>query len=266
MKKIYGSGFHPFHIVSFSPWPILGSLATLSVALNFLNFVYLTGKFSMVLLSVLSLIFVLFQWWRDVVRESTYQGWHTEKVCRGLYLGMIMFISSEVMFFFSFFFGYFFTSLNPDIQIGMMWPPKGVQPLDYMGVPFLNTILLLSSGVSITWAHHCINESLKSSSVKSLIITIILGILFTFFQYLEYFDCSFTIADSCYGSFFFIMTGFHGIHVIVGAIFIMVSTTRLWFNHFSSKHMIGFEMAAWYWHFVDVVWLMLFITVYWWGS
>nr|UTN43085.1 cytochrome c oxidase subunit 3 [Osculotes curta] len=259
-------GFHPFHIVSVSPWPLVGSLSLLGFVLNFFHFMNRSGQSLFLLVGLASLLLFSFQWWRDVIRESTFQGKHTSQVMDGIYLGMSMFILSEVMFFFSFFFGFFFTSLIPDVEIGTIWPPKGVQPLSVFEVPLLNTLILLSSGVSITWCHHSLIKSSFFSSVLSGWITIFLGMIFTMFQYVEYEESSFTMADSVFGSLFFIMTGFHGIHVIVGALMIFVSVFRLMVGHFSSNHHLGFEASAWYWHFVDVVWLFLFVSVYWWGS
>nr|UTN43166.1 cytochrome c oxidase subunit 3 [Pessoaiella absita] len=259
-------GFHPFHIVTPSPWPIIGSLSSMSLALNFFLWVSKSTSLEVLLLSMVSVSLVLFQWWRDVIRESTFMGCHSKEVMNGLYLGVIMFILSEVMFFFSFFFSFFFLSLSPDVELGGEWPPVGIQPLSLMEVPLLNTLLLLSSGVSITWCHHSLMESNKSSSLLSGFITIFLGSIFSYFQYEEYSESAFTMADSVYGSLFFIMTGFHGIHVIVGALMIFISIIRILINHFSNGHHLGFEAAAWYWHFVDVVWLFLFISVYWWGS
>nr|QIN90104.1 cytochrome oxidase subunit 3 [Columbicola passerinae] len=263
-------GFHPFHIVDPSPWPVFGSLSLLSsVIMSFLYFYGYgesSGYFFMWILSLVSIVLTCFQWWRDVSREGTFQGHHTFKVVNGLKLGMVMFILSEVMFFFSFFFGFFFVSLNPDVEIGMKWPPSGVESLSFLSVPLLNTVILLSSGVSITWAHHGILESNFKTTVYGMIWTILLGGVFSFFQFLEYFESNFTISDCVFGSVFFIATGFHGIHVLIGSLFILVSLIRICLNFMTKKNHLGFEMAAWYWHFVDVVWLFLYISIYWWGS
>nr|UTN43141.1 cytochrome c oxidase subunit 3 [Saemundssonia lari] len=266
MKILFKNGFHPFHIVESSPWPILASLSLASVALNLYLWAIKVGLGLMAVVSVLSLIAVATMWWRDVVRESTFQGFHTLEVVKGLRLGVIMFILSEVMFFFAFFFAYFSLSLSPDIELGMQWPPKGINPVGFTGVPLLNTVLLLSSGVSITWCHHSIISKKGLQSKISLVITIILGTIFTGWQAFEYYEAPFTMADSVYGSLFFVMTGFHGIHVIVGSLFLLVGLIRLILGHFSPSHHLGFEASAWYWHFVDVVWLGLYLSVYWWGS
>ena len=203
------------------------------------------------------------QWWRDVIRERTYQGHHTFPVIKGLKWGITYFIASEVIFFFSFFWAFFHRYLAPAIQIGAVWPPSGIQPFDPISVPLLNTALLISSGVSVTWAHHAILGRKKKEAITALIITIVQGVLFTFFQAYEYWVAPFTIADSIYGSVFFVATGFHGLHVLIGTTFLLVCLVRLDLNHFSSKHHVGFEVASWYWHFVDVVWIFLYICVYW---
>nr|QYC96593.1 cytochrome c oxidase subunit 3 [Falcolipeurus suturalis] len=247
-----------------SPWPILGSFSVMSTMLNFYMVLNSLVVFNYLLVSLGSLFMVLFQWWRDVLRESNFQGMHSSKVRSGLYLGMVMFILSEVMFFFSFFFGYFFSSLNPSIDIGGCWPPSGIQSLNFLGIPFLNTVILISSGISITWGHHAMLNSDFSQSKISISLTILLGFLFLYLQALEYFEISFSMADSVYGSLFFIATGFHGIHVFIGVLFIFVSFLKM-FLIFPQKSYVCFEMAAWYWHFVDVVWLFLFISIYWWG-
>jgi cytochrome c oxidase subunit 3 len=205
-------------------------------------------------------------WFRDVVRESAYEGSHSVHVQDGLRLGVILFIVSEVLFFFSFFWAYFHSSLVPTIDIASVWPPVGIQPLNPWEVPLLNTVILLSSGVTVTWTHHSLVAGERIQRIQSLALTILLGLFFTLLQYLEYVEAAFSISDSVYGSTFYMATGFHGIHVIVGTTLLFVSFLRLLNTEYSSEHHFGFEAAAWYWHFVDVVWLFLFISIYWWGS
>lgn len=168
--------------------------------------------------------------------------------------------------FFSFFWAFFHRSLAPSIEIGLIWPPRGVLPFNPFQVPLLNTIILLGSGVTVTWAHHRIIENNFSQAFLGLLLTVTLGVYFTSLQALEYWEASFTISDSAYGSTFFIATGFHGIHVIIGTTFLIVCLSRHIKSHFSRNHHFGFEAAAWYWHFVDVVWLFLYISIYWWGG
>nr|YP_010274423.1 cytochrome c oxidase subunit III [Pochazia confusa]UJT96867.1 cytochrome c oxidase subunit III [Pochazia confusa] len=256
---------HPFHLVTKSPWPILTSINVMTSLTGMVSWT----TFKNIEILMTGLIFTTMcsmMWWRDVIRESTFQGNHTLMVTKGMKMGMILFITSEVMFFMSFFWSFFHSSLSPNIEIGMMWPPKSIKPFNPMEVPLLNTIILLSSGVSITWAHQSILLNKLNKSNKSILITALLGIYFTILQKWEYSEANFTIADSIYGSTFFMMTGFHGIHVIIGTIFLMVCFIRSTKMHFSKTHHMGFEAAAWYWHFVDVVWLFLYISVYWWGK
>ena len=254
---------HPFHLVSVRPWPIIisfslfNNLISIIIWFHNLNFI--------IFLSFPCTLLCIFQWWRDVIREATYQGLHTYIVYMGIRIGIILFITSEVLFFFSFFWAYFHSALSPSIEIGQLWPPKGIIPFNPFDIPLLNTIILISSGLTITWSHHSLINKIKKERIIRLTTTIILGIYFSLLQLIEYTHAPFSIADSIYGSTFFIATGFHGLHVIIGTIFLSVCLTRLIKNHFSAHHHFGFERAAWYWHFVDVVWLFLYISIYWWG-
>nr|UPL65938.1 cytochrome c oxidase subunit III [Dicyphus sp.] len=256
---------HPFHLVDYSPWPITGSIGALSLTSGMVLWFH-KNEMTMFMLGNMILILTMFQWWRDIIRESTFQGKHTKKVVYGLKLGMILFIISEVLFFTSFFWAFFHSSLSPTVEIGMIWPPKGIYTFNPMQIPLLNTMILLCSGITITWAHHSIMENNFDQTTQALILTVMLGIYFSILQGYEYYEAMFTISDSIYGSCFFMSTGFHGIHVIIGSTFIFTCLIRHMNCHFSSKHHFGFEASAWYWHFVDVVWLFLYITIYWWGS
>lgn len=222
-------------------------------------------SFILAVIGLLLIILTIIQWWRDVIREGTFQGHHTLKVTRGLRLGMILFIISEVCFFFAFFWAFFHRSLAPRVEIGCCWPPAGITPLNPFEVPLLNTGVLLTSGLTVTWAHHRLIEGDWVGGLQGLTLTVFLGIYFTVLQIGEYFETSFTIADGVYGSTFFVATGFHGLHVIIGSIFLLVCLVRVYKYHFSTGHHFGFEAAAWYWHFVDVVWLFLYVSIYWWG-
>jgi len=256
---------HPFHLVDIRPWPLtasIGALVLTSGMVKWFNHLEINLFFiGLVILSITS-----YQWWRDVSRESTFQGLHTTKVSVRIKLGIILFILSEVFFFLSFFWAFFHSSLSPSIEIGIQWPPLGITPFNPVQIPLLNTIILLSSGVTVTWAHHRIIEKKLNETKNRLLITIILGVYFTSLQALEYWEANFSISDSVYGSSFFMATGFHGLHVLMGTSFLGVCLGRLVNNHFSRYHHFGFEAAAWYWHFVDVVWLFLYINVYWWGG
>lgn len=258
---------HPFHLVDPSPWPILASFSALLVTTGGVMYMHgYSGGGTLLAFGQLSLIYVASMWWRDVIRESTFQGNHTTPVQVGLRYGVLLFILSEIMLFFALFWAFFHSSLAPTIEIGAVWPPKGIQVLNPWEVPFLNTIILLTSGASVTWAHHAIIAGNQKQGVLALFITVGLAAVFTGFQALEYIEAPFTISDGIYGSTFYLSTGFHGFHVIIGTLFLAVCLYRLAKNHFSPAHHFGFEAAAWYWHMVDVVWLFLFVCVYYWGG
>lgn len=267
MLNTRNSQKHSFHLVDYSPWPILmaGSALMLTFGLAMYMHGY-SGGFFLLEFGFLMVLVMMYLWWRDIIREATIEGQHTNSVQTGLKIGMILFIASEVMFFFAFFWAFFHSSFNPSPAIGGVWPPAFITTLDPWKIPLLNTVLLLSSGASVTWAHHSIIYGSKYESSIALITTIGLAIVFTGLQAYEYITAPFSISDSVYGSSFYMATGFHGFHVIVGTCFLAVCLVRLYINHFTREHHFGFEAAAWYWHFVDVVWLFLFITIYWWGS
>nr|AXS66468.1 cytochrome c oxidase subunit 3 [Cucujoidea sp. 27 KM-2017] len=256
---------HPFHLVDVSPWPLLGSISVMISMMGLIKWFH-TFKMSLFLLGMFMVILIMYQWWRDVTRESTFQGNHSLKVSMGLRMGMILFIVSEIFFFISFFWSFFHNSLSPNIELGMIWPPKNILPFNPIQIPLLNTLILLTSGFTVTWAHHSIMENNFKQATQSLFLTVYLGLLFTFLQMIEYIEAPFSISDSIFGSAFFMATGFHGLHVMIGTMFLTLMLLRLIKNHFSNIHHLGFEMAAWYWHFVDVVWLFLYISIYWWGS
>nr|APX39997.1 cytochrome c oxidase subunit 3 [Cryptocephalus obliteratifer] len=256
---------HPFHLVDFSPWPIISAMGTMTMMVGLIQWFHQLN-FNLLLIGLSINIMVSIQWWRDITRESTFQGQHTMKVSTGMRWGMILFITSEIFFFISFFWSFFHNSLAPSIELGLNWPPKSIQVFNPLEIPLLNTLILLTSGLSITWAHHSLMENNYIKAMQGLTLTVILGVYFTILQSFEYIEAPFTISDSVYGSSFFMTTGFHGLHVIIGTSFLTVCLIRLYMNHFSNIHHFGFEAAAWYWHFVDVVWLFLYISMYWWGK
>lgn len=257
---------HGFHLVRPRPWPLLAGFAALCLTRGGVLYIHAFQiGFVNLLFGLVLLLFRIYVWWRDVVREACYEGLHTTVVQNNHRLGMILFIVSEIFFFVAFFWAYFHASIAPAIQIGASWPPIGISAFDPWEVPFLNTIILLLRGCRVTWAHHRVLRGKYKESVISIIITIFLALFFTFFQGLEYVEARFHISDRVYGRTFFIATGFHGLHVQVGTIFLIVCTIRLINNEFSSDHHGGIEFAIWYWHFVDVVWLFLFVAVYFWG-
>nr|ASY98345.1 cytochrome c oxidase subunit III [Pnigomantis medioconstricta] len=256
---------HPYHLVTHSPWPIVAAFSIMVAMLGFIKFSYEFNE-KLMFMGMLILTLTTIQWWRDVIRESTLQGCHTKEVMTGLRWGMILFIVSEVFFFVSFFWTFYHSSLAPAIELGSSWPPLGIIPFNALQVPLLNTTVLLASGITITWSHHGLLENNYNQATQGLIFTIILGLYFTTLQLYEYYEAPFTIADSVFGSTFFVATGFHGLHVIIGTTFLITCLLRMLFMHFTSNHHFGFEAAAWYWHFVDVVWLFLYVSIYWWGS
>jgi heme/copper-type cytochrome/quinol oxidase subunit 3 len=258
---------HPYHLVDPSPWPMFISASLLVLMLGLVLYFH-SYRFGF-LIFLFGLVFVCFSlivWWRDIIREATFRGLHTIKVSSGLRIGMALFIVSEIMFFFSFFWAFFHSSLSPSIEIGCVWPPKGLNVLDPFAVPMLNTVILLTSGATVTFAHYCLQLENRINCIYGFVITIVLAIIFTMFQVYEYLNASFSISDGIYGTTFFLSTGFHGLHVIIGTIFLTVCFSRFLLYHFTPRHHLGFEFAAWYWHFVDVVWLFLFLFIYVWGS
>jgi cytochrome c oxidase subunit 3 len=274
---------HPYHLVDPSVWPLIGSIGGIVLAFGAATYMHpdMFGaghadavarlgawKIAPGLLIVLT---TMWFWWRDVIAES--HVYHTPVVQLGLRYGMILFIASEVFFFLAFFWAFFDASLYPDAanmparieHTGGVWPPKSIHPFDPFDLPLMNTLILLTSGTTVTWAHHAIIEGNQKSAVRGLAVTVVLGMFFTCVQAYEYFHASFGFTEGIYPSVFFMATGFHGFHVIVGTIFLTVCLFRAMKGHFKPDHHFGFEAAAWYWHFVDVVWLFLFFAIYWWG-
>ena len=259
--------YFPFHLVDPSPWPILTSFSLLVLAISAVMCFHGFEHGGLLLtLGLILTLGVMGLWFKDVITEGTYLGDHTIQVRRGLTIGFVLFVVSEVFAFLSIFWAFFHSSLSPDISLGNTWPPYGIVALDPFAIPLLNTILLLSSGAFVTWAHHGLIQGNRKSAVYGTLITLIFAILFTGLQYFEYREAGFTFADSVFGSAFFASTGLHGLHVIVGSIFILVGLIRIVNYQLTDGHHNGFECAILYWHFVDVVWLFLFLSVYYWGG
>ena len=269
---------HPYHLVDPSPWPFFGAMAALWLAAMALLYMHpemlgeghaeavkSLGAWKLVA-GFAPILLIMALWWRDVVREGEHEGHHTPVVQIGLRYGMALFIASEVMFFVAFFWAFFDASLYPKEGIGGVWPPADIKTFDAFELPFLNTLILLLSGCTVTWAHHELIEGNRQKLLQALGITVLLGLFFTSLQAYEYSHAAFSFSQNIYSSTFFMATGFHGFHVMVGTIFLAVCWYRAWLGHFKPDHHFGFEAAAWYWHFVDVVWLFLFICVYWWGA
>lgn len=261
MKQIY----QPFHLVTLSPWPLITSLNLLSLIIG-IGIIFNYKRKLTLFIRLILLILCSYQWWRDIVRERSFQGFHTINVIEGLKLGIIIFIISEVFFFISFFWSYFHIFLSPRIQIGNYWPPMGLKfiLINPYQLPLLNTIILISSGIFLTLSHYSLINKNLIIAKNLILLTIIFGLIFSLIQIHEYFEAPFSLFIRNYGTTFFIITGFHGIHVLVGTIFIIVEYKRINSMQFSNLHHLGFEARAWYWHFVDVVWLFLFLFIYWW--
>jgi cytochrome c oxidase subunit 3 len=259
---------HPYHLVDPSPWPLLGAFAGGALVLGII-FIAHSGTYWIAALGLFGVLGTMFGWWRDVLKESRTAGLHSPVVRLGLRYGMVLFIASEVMFFVAFFWAFFHFAIYPDHVSGAaqaVWPPAGVHTFDPFHLPLLNTMILLLSGCTVTWAHHSLIEGDRKGLITGLALTVFLGMFFTFFQVVEYVEAPFAFTGGVYPSTFFLATGFHGFHVLVGTIFLAVCLVRAIRGHFTPEKHFGFEAAAWYWHFVDVVWLFLFVVIYWWGA
>jgi cytochrome c oxidase subunit 3 len=271
---------HDYHLVQPSAWPIVGSIGAFITALGAIHFFQtIKGNGGLHLFGLQNvpgpwlliggagiLIYTFIGWWRDVIKESVVNHDHTPVVKLGLRYGMILFIASEVMFFVAWFWAYFNSALFPH-DVGLTgWPPQGIATFDPWHIPLLNTLVLLTSGTTVTWAHHAIQTGNQKDAVRGLALTVILGMCFTALQAYEYGHAAFAYSGNIYGATFFMATGFHGFHVIVGTIFLIVCLFRAMAGQFTPERHFGFEAAAWYWHFVDVVWLFLFASIYVWGE
>jgi cytochrome c oxidase subunit III len=287
---------HDYHLLEPSPWPIVGAVAALVMMIGAVIWMK-TGQGGVLGLQgpwvffagIAGVLATMFLWWRDVVFEGVYTGDHTPVVQISLRYGMILFIASEVMFFVAWFWAYFDVSLFPadvhtlkdGLQVGVVgrdqvlggkWPPIPTadgafrHTFDPWELPLFNTLVLLTSGTTVTWAHHSLQTGDRKGMLWGLALTVLLGVLFTACQAYEYSHAGFQFAGHVYGSTFFMATGFHGMHVIIGTIFLIVVLFQARAGHFTPKQHFGFEAAAWYWHFVDVVWLFLFSSIYVWGA
>jgi cytochrome c oxidase subunit 3 len=271
---------HDYHILPPDQWPLIGSFSALALTGGGVMWMHDNpyGKF-VFLLGLLGVLITMFSWWGNVIKES-HEGHHTPVVQLHLRYGMILFIASEVMFFLAWFWAFFSSALFPapvewvdgatqvisDATVAVTWPMKGIEVLNPFGFPLLNTLILLCSGTTVTWAHHALIHGDREGLKRGLWCTILLGLLFTSIQAYEYAQAPFAFKGNIYGATFFMATGFHGAHVIIGTIFLTVCLVRAYKGDFTPKQHFGFEAAAWYWHFVDVVWLFLFVSIYVWGG
>jgi len=266
---------HDYHLVDPSPWPFIGSVSAFVLAIGAIFWMHniMPGASLIFAAGALGVLYTMFGWWRDVIREAEHGGFHNRVVQLHHRYGMILFIASEVMFFVAWFWAFFNVALFPESAtqvmrsefIGGVWPPKGIETFDPWHLPLLNTLILLTSGTTVTWAHHALLEGDRQAVKQALWLTVLLGLTFTAIQAYEYAHATFAFKGNIYGATFFMATGFHGAHVIIGTIFLAVCLLRVYAGHFTPKQHLGFEFAAWYWHFVDVVWLFLFAWIYVWS-
>jgi len=276
MAEAHAKPHHDYHLVAPSPWPAVGAVSAFLAAsggIAWMHHMFAAAPYVFGV-GVIGIAYTMIGWWTDVAREATYEGYHTRIVQISHRYGMILFIASEVMFFVAWFWAYFDVALFPtDVHqveraqlIGGVWPPKGIETFNPWHLPLLNTLILLTSGTTVTWAHHALLHDDRKGLKLGLLLTIALGISFTCIQAFEYFHAPFGFRDNIYSSTYFMATGFHGFHVFVGTTFLLVCLFRAMAGQFKPRQHFGFEAAAWYWHFVDVVWLFLFFCIYWWGS
>ena len=255
---------HPYHLVNPSPWPALGAFSAFVLAAGAVHWWH-GGTYLFVILGFALVLATMALWWRDVIREAQVEKAHTEVVRHGLRMGMGLFIASEVMFFVAFFWAFFNSGflVNPSVHV---WPPANIEPMETWGIPFLNTLILLSSGLTLNWAHHALRHNNRKDLSRGLFFSLVLGFLFLSLQAYEYAHAAFHFTEGVYPSIFYMATGFHGLHVLIGACFLTVNFLRSLRGDFTAEQHVGFEASAWYWHFVDVVWIFLFVWVYWWGG
>jgi cytochrome c oxidase subunit 3 len=276
MANAHAKPHHDYHLVNPSPWPAVGATSAFVAAVGAILWMHHMVAYAPMILGLgaIGIAYTMIGWWRDVIFEAEVEGDHTRVVQISHRYGMILFIASEVMFFVAWFWAYFNTALFPDefrdvariAFTGGVWPPKGIETFDPWHLPLLNTLILLTSGTTVTWAHHALLENDRKGLVWGLVLTVALGLSFTCVQAWEYGHALFHYSGNIYGATFFMATGFHGAHVIIGSIFLIVCLFRAMAGQFKPTQHLGFEFAAWYWHFVDVVWLFLFACIYVWGG
>lgn len=255
---------HPYHLVNPSPWPIFSSIAAVVLAVGAIMYMK-EGPPWVMYVGLAGVLFAMYVWWRDVIREAHDDKAHNGTVQFGLKLGVVLFILSELMFFVAWFWAFFNASLGHS-PAGEVWPPEDIEPLGTWGLPFINTIILVASGFVLEWGHKGLTNENRQRAIIGTWLTAALGAIFLCLQIVEYGEAGFGFTDGIYSSVFYMATGFHGFHVFVGVVCLVVCAIRLHKGHFTKDHHVGFLSTAWYWHFVDVVWLFLFCWVYWWGN
>nr|ALR69431.1 cytochrome c oxidase subunit III [Bemisia tabaci] len=255
---------HFFHLVKYSPWPILMASSLINMTTSLTKLIMNSSLFFFFFF-FFTTVLIMFQWWRDIIRESLYEGYRSLKINYAISTGMVSFIVSEIWLFVSFFWTYLYYSLSPDMSMGSVWPPYKIIEMSFLDIPLLNTLILLMSGFLVTWSHCELTMTKFSNTITSLSMSILLGMYFLVVQTYEYINSNFCFNDSVFGNSFFILTGFHGLHVLVGLIFLTLSMIQLSMKRFSPMSLYMFEYSIWYWHFVDIIWLCLYLSVYWWS-
>lgn len=251
---------HPYHQVDNSPWPILISIAIFNFAIAIVNKQVNKVNSNLIYFQIV-IIVVMIVWWRDVVREAI-GGYHTSIVQQGIYIGFLIFLISEIMQFGSQFWSFFHSSLAPAVDLGSTWPPIGIKPVNTWAIPLQGSCILQASGFILTEAHHATIAGDKNRTLLQIFNTIILGFLFLFFQGTEYYWGEFTLADSVFGTVFYSTTSQHGLHVLIGVIFIIISFIRIFFDNLTTSHNLNYEFSIYYWHLVDIIWIIVFIQYY----
>jgi len=258
---------HLFHVLEPSLWPFFLAWGIFSFVTGIaFSIHYIINGYYIIILGLIILIITSIYWLLDISREAVVIGYHSKIVRKGLKTGFLFFIISEIMLFFGFFWAFFHSAITPVLELGTFWPPSGLEVITVFDYPLFNTFILIISGFSVTWAHRGLALGVFKDAVDGLVLTIILGLVFIILQGLEYYESTFNLQDGVYPSAFFMLTGLHGCHVIVGVSFLFFCFLSLLYNHFLINHYLRFVFAVWYWHFVDVVWILLFLTVYCWGS
>lgn len=273
IRRLSSLPAHPYHLVDVSPWPILKSFGLQAGAQVLVSWLSQgVNNKGVYILTILNIVVISCQWLRDIIREGM-SGAHSSEVTGGIKKGFKIFQITEVLLFISFFWAFFHASLNPSIE-QVFWPPLGINSIDFLSLPLLNSILLLSSGFILTWAHHVFislpnnNNSVsnKYNTLAGKIITISLIIIFVGVQYVEYSYSEFSISDSVFGSTFFSLTGLHSLHVMAAIILLSVASYRIAQDNITSEHSIGLDVSIFYFHFTDVIWLFLYAVLYFWGG
>ncbi len=258
---------HPFHLVGPSPWPIFTSFSVMNsmITIALSSHGYMNNNLFLIV-TIITVFYSMTLWFKDIIAESTYLGDHTVAVKRGLNQGFLLFVLSEILIFASLFWAYLHSALSPSVELGMMWPPAGIEAISAAELPLLNTIILLASGVTITYGHHALINGDRKNTLYGFIYSTLLILLFVFCQALEYSFASFTITDSVYGSTFFSTTGLHGIHMVMLVIMLAICTYRVYNYDFTNTSHVGAETTILYLHVLDVIWLFIYIVMYWWGA